>query len=953
MAAKTSLAIVMMGLLCLAISSGCSDESAWSRHMRTGESALERGDYTGAVKAIEAAVKKAQGFGERDSRFLESLTALAMLYDIQGRLSEADVLYGRVRNTEKSGDPKYSKTAVGPFKLGERFKTEGRYSAAEVLLKRALALDQETLGREHPAIATDLNQLVELFIIEGRYHEAEPLQKRALAINEKVLRANHPRIATDLNNLAVVYHYQGRYHEAEPLQKRALAVREKALAPDDPAIATDLYNLAELYRDQGRYAEAEALLKRSLAIVEKKLGPEDFYVARNLSGLAALHRSRGRYAESEALYARSLAVFEKQFGPEHANVGIVLSAMGELLEHQRRYSDAESVLKRALVILEKTLGPEHPFAAGALETLAVVYERQGRYSDGLNWIRKATAIYRARAARASGERSAGAVSEQRRRRREFVRHVRLLSNVDASSLVERDRLVAEVFEVGQLARTSNTAHALANMAARFARGDDELAQLTRTRQDALTRWQVIDDELVKAATRPLQQRNAEQEIRLREELTGLEKQLANLDGELERRFPEYKELTSPQPLAREEAQKLLGDYEAVVGYLVDEKESYLWILRRGKADFRRIEIGRQKLDKAVQQLRRALEPVEGMTLSEIPAFPVEQAYELYRRIFAPAEPLLQGATHVMVVPDGALQSLPFGVLVTERPKEAVTGFSGYREVPWLARKYALSVLPSEGSLRALRRFAKGTFGDQPFAGFGDPLLGSRKRGSRGLSAAGLFSRGSVADVNEVRSLPRLPETADELFAIASALGADRQNIHLREAATETRVKRLDLSRYRTLAFSTHGLMAGDFKGLAEPALVLTPPSEGTELDDGLLTASEVARLKLNADWVILSACNTAAADGTAGAEGLSGLARAFFYAGSRALLVSHWAVSSDATVELTTKMFRVAAENSGIGKSEALRRSMLLLMNSEAKPYYAHPMFWGPFVVVGEGGRTR
>ena len=97
-----------------------------------------------------------------------------------------------------------------------------------------------------------------------------------------------------------------------------------------------------------------------------------------------------------------------------------------------------------------------------------------------------------------------------------------------------------------------------------------------------------------------------------------------------------------------------------------------------------------------------------------------------------------------------------------------------------------------------------------------------------------------------------------------------------------------------MALATHGLVAGELAGVSEPALVLTPPAEGTEADDGLLTASEVAQLKFDADWVILSACNTAATDGTPGARGLSGQAKVFFYAGSRALLVSHWPVVSDA-----------------------------------------------------------
>jgi CHAT domain-containing protein len=157
-----------------------------------------------------------------------------------------------------------------------------------------------------------------------------------------------------------------------------------------------------------------------------------------------------------------------------------------------------------------------------------------------------------------------------------------------------------------------------------------------------------------------------------------------------------------------------------------------------------------------------------------------------------------------------------------------------------------------------------------------------------------------------------------------------------------------LASYRIVHFATHGLIAGELKGLAEPALVLTPPAEANDTDDGLLTASEVAQLKLNADWVVLSACNTAAA-GPQGAEALSGLARAFFYAGARALLVSHWPVNSDAAVRLTTKAFAELRADPKIGRAEAMRRSMIDVI-TRGTDQENHPAYWAPFVVVGEGG---
>jgi CHAT domain-containing protein len=162
-----------------------------------------------------------------------------------------------------------------------------------------------------------------------------------------------------------------------------------------------------------------------------------------------------------------------------------------------------------------------------------------------------------------------------------------------------------------------------------------------------------------------------------------------------------------------------------------------------------------------------------------------------------------------------------------------------------------------------------------------------------------------------------------------------------------------LAKYRIVAFATHGLLAGEFRGLAEPSLVLTPPLKASAQDDGLLTASEIATLNLNADWVLLAACNTAAPAQRYGAEGLSGLAKAFLYAGSRALLVSHWWVASHATVLLTTGAIGALAKDPAIGRAEALRQAMLPLMNGEAGEMYAHPVFWAPFINVGEGGSGR
>jgi CHAT domain-containing protein len=194
--------------------------------------------------------------------------------------------------------------------------------------------------------------------------------------------------------------------------------------------------------------------------------------------------------------------------------------------------------------------------------------------------------------------------------------------------------------------------------------------------------------------------------------------------------------------------------------------------------------------------------------------------------------------------------------------------------------------------------------------------------------------------------------------VARELGAQQGDVFLGARATETLIKKLNvegvLADRRVVHFATHGLVTSETErvanALAEPALILTPPQDANDADDGLLTASEVAQLNLDADWVVLSACNTAAGGEKGDVEALSGLARAFFYARARALLVSHWYVDSSATVALITRSFAELNADPTIGRAEALRRSMLALIATGGRN--AHPANWAPFVVVGEGGAS-
>jgi CHAT domain-containing protein len=1006
----------------------------------------ERTGHYAEAKALHerALAIREKALGRDHPEVAQSLNNLAAVYERQGRYEEAEPLYRRsLAIREKRLGPGHPDVASALDNLALLYLNQGRYVEAEPLSERALAIRERALGRDHPQVATSLNNLAGLYKRRGRYADAESLHQRALAIREKALGRDHPDVATSLNNLAVLYEDQGRYADAVPLYKRSLAIREKRLGGDHPLVATSLNNLAGLYETLDRYADAELLFQRSLAIREKAFGrdhPDTATALNNLAGLyrsqgrngdaeplyrralatweralgrdhpdvatalnnlANVYKSQGRYADAEPLYQRSLAISEKALGPEHLDVAGALDNLAGLYHAQDRYSDAEPLARRALAIREKTLGPDHPDIALSLANLALLYGAAGKPDQALMYSRKASAAV---IAHAETERQAAQDKEKtglvEQRADYFRNHVAILHAAAREGIESEAALSREGFEIAQWAVQSSAAAALAQMAVRQANGAGALAQLVRDRQDLESQWRVANQRLDAA----LAKGDVARASGLRGQLSGLEAKLADMDVRLAREFPDYADLSNPKPLSIAAAQALLGDDEALLFWLEDNKESYVFALTRDGFEWKSIPLGSEALAQKVAALRRGLDvsalhrglerlectqaEAEKRGLSRVECgqvlakeceeaqrrglaradcataqdapglFDLGLAHELYNTLVAPVEPLTKDKQHLVVVPSGPLTALPFHLLVTEKPTTAVPGdLAAYRDAQWLLKRHAVSVLPSVASLKALRVFARKDEAKSPLIGFGDPIFNAEEESKPIAEQRSVVATRSYTEffkgVNIDRSmlskaLQRLPETAAELRAVAQNLGAPPSSIYLRQDASETTVKREALAEYRVVYFATHGLVAGDIKGLVEPSLALTLPRQPSETDDGLLTASEVAQLKLNADWVVLSACNTIAGD-KPGAEALSGLARAFFYAGARSLLVSHWPVESNAAMRLTTSTFDILKSDPSLGRAEALRRAMLAYMNDAANPLNAYPALWAPFVVVGEG----
>jgi CHAT domain-containing protein len=335
-------------------------------------------------------------------------------------------------------------------------------------------------------------------------------------------------------------------------------------------------------------------------------------------------------------------------------------------------------------------------------------------------------------------------------------------------------------------------------------------------------------------------------------------------------------------------------------------------------------------------------------------FDAATAHALYQALIAPVAATLQGKTQWMVSAGGALGSLPLGVLHTR-----AQGGAG-ADAPWLAKEVAIAQIPSLGSWLAFKRLGAARPAPEAFAGWGDPQFKAAQAQTTG-DAPNTLETADARTTLRYGDMAPLPETRGELTRIAQALQGDARNVFLGAEASRANVlaqnRAGQLATKRVIAFATHGLKAGELPGLAQPALALSADTN-TRADgaNALLTLQDVLGLKLNADWVVLSACNTAAgsarADAEAGSatrgeEAFNGLARGFLYAGGRSLLVTHWAVETESAAKITTETLASYAREPAKGKAEALRQAMLKVMND---PKTSHPAFWAAFALVGDGG---
>ena len=819
-----------------------------------------------------------------------------------------------------SGDIGQYETLV---RLGTRANLAENFAGAEQAFRAALALQQKALGRDDPNTAVPLSYLALQISDQGRYAEADGLFAEAA---RRAVKASDPGArARLLHDEGLHALNQGKLPEARAFLTRAEAAFS-ALVPSE-ALA------ARPPPDVRRLAPGQPTAVRLAELVPSQALLEDPVQRAALLGLVETRRYLGIVLGAQGDAAASVATIASAVMLARAN-GLDQPILTSRLYRSAATAAAASgeqgraltELARSAEAFAEALPGTRPIAETDLLRAGALV-KVGQSVAALDLCRKAIALLRDLRAGTSDELIAPCLDAY-------------ADNADRQP-TERQRLLGEMFEVAQLAQGGITSQQIALATARLSANarDPKVAEAVRRRQDAsagLADLYRQRDELAKPreSGRSAPPTTAAE---LDKRIADAQANLADADSALQAAAPNYGQLVQQiAPVAAVLA--ALHSEEAFASFALTDQGGWGFLLHDGLVAVARLKIGKTGLAALVRRVRASIEPGE----AGVPRFDTAGAQDLYTDTLAPLLSGAPGIRSLVVAPSGPLLSLPFAVLLTgQGDPDALAA------APWLVRRLTVAHVPAAANFVALRKLAGSSRAARPWFGFGDfrpATLAQAERsfpGARCADSARLFA-----------GLPPLPLARRELEAARALLGGGAGDELLGPAFTAEAVVRAALGNYRVLHFATHALLPAELKCQGEPAIVTSTPPTAPDVSSALLTSSDITGLKLDADAVILSACNSAGPGGESAGESLSGLARAFFYAGARALLVTHWSVNDQAAAFLVADSLRRLQAGDAGGLAGALRGAELGMLDDAGKGLpaaLAHPFYWAPFALIGEG----
>ena len=852
---------------------------------------------------------------------------------------------------------------------------------------QALALARQRFGSESSGAAFAEGTLGYVDLSDGHYIDAEAHYAEAERLGIKCSFADDGFTGTMIDTHAATLDSLSRFEDSLAEHYRSLAWALAHASDDSPTRTNAMSGLAVGLFRANRLGEAAAI-DREVIDRQRRYEPDNaWYRATQLANYGAILQGMGRDDDADEMWAQALTFYARaktRQDPWLAAQPMVLSA--ELARAQGRFGDAIAKYQEATKQLAADVPPDNVRLAGVRVEYGMALALAGRAEEGAALAEPALAILRAKLATSDVRRT---IAEVLWARITAILHgpeagvVLIGPPADAlatrlldAATVRTDliRLAptfaggfsaqaalnlaagheAAAFRALQLYNFSEIAVVTAQVAARGAAINPGTADLARAMADHVRLRQGLDKERSAAVAA-----NKVTEIaRLDAAIRANDAQIATEGARIDRLFPALRRISRPEPVTLAQFQARLTPGQVLLAPVPLENGTLAIAITQTRVVWARTPLNAAGVRARVRRIRTSIEAALAAGGGSA-TFDMAAARDLFAAIAPPrVAALLRGHKDLLYYSSGALATIPPALLITGAEGGAEGGIAGgatLARAHWLVRDHSVTVLPTlappdHGGAQLAARPMR-------FLGVGAPDLGP----APAQDATRIALRGATIDTAALHDLPPLPRAGDELKAIALALGGSDNRLLTGAEATKAHFGALPLDRYTVMAFATHGLVSGDFPGLQEPALVMTPapgqpplgqpvpgqpgsgqPGSGPS-SDAVLTASEIAGLRLDADLVILSACDTATGNG-AGTPSYSGLTSAFFAAGARAMLVSHWRVRDDAAARLTVDTVRGAAK--GLPRAVALQAAILRLMADRSIPNAAHPAFWAPFVLV-------
>ncbi len=856
-------------------------------------------DYLGVISLVDGSNIENQSYILLLTKKAEALIRLGKLEEADGVLKSA---------LQQVGENDIFQKAVIQTSESSLYLNQGRSDLSLETIQQALTSFRSINKENTLEGAQAISNLGLIYLNSGQYKQAEEQLLMALSIRQKLLDKNHELIAASYNDLGVV-NVQLNKDKALDYYESALAIYKTLHGENHPKIAIANTNMGFVYREMKLYGEAENDFETALAIWNKvypEAHPSKGFVLLNL-GLTYAQTDK---TAAEGYLEQALSMYQQSYGTKHPEVARVYNELGELQNSENKFAAALTSYQQALKANISDFNANDPSVNPKLENyyegtvllyslLGKAQALEGRYfgkslkfnelTHALTLLKLADQlidILRQQATNESDKIALGVIAHEI-----YADGVRI-SKTALDNAVRKKEYKELIFYFAEKSKSAALLSAISDANAKSFAGIP---------QDLLENEKEIKSALAICSQKLAQKPTAEEEKTLRETAFSLNRSYEDFIKKLETEYPEYFNLkfNTISPTIGQ-INSLLDKKTALISYFIDDKNNRLYIFLITNNKFKVEDHALpENFDRYITGFRN------GLYFNDQPTFQ-RAAYEL-NQILIPVVP--RGINELVILPTGRLGVIPFEALLTKEASPDDT----YASLSYLLNDYSIRYEFSAG------------------------LIIQKSNTSKKQDNPAIYLCAPVNFAGD--GLPDLPGTALEVNAISELFNSKnyKSSVYLNADAKESTIKAEGLSNYSYLHFATHGIVDE-----SNPELSRIYLQADAEVEDGRLYTGEIYNLKLNADLVTLSACETGLGKISKG-EGVIGLSRALVYAGAQNMIVSFWSVADDSTSELMKDFYGRMLNNPSMKFSDNLRASKRVLINGD----YAAPYYWAPFVLLG------